>query len=167
MPGVKCEGEWLNDALKSRRAILDLLSEIPLQAWWNLTAFVAGVHERQPDFQRPAGDYDSWFIRSESSGEFLQGIEHWDEVDGALVRYLITGPLHWLGILDLASSTPAGEPSAFRYSEWAEALLQEYTPPPLLVDEDAPVQALPDGRLRLSSLTPRAVRYQVARFCEW
>jgi len=167
MPGLKCEGEWLNDALKSRRAILDLLSEIPLQAWWNITAFVASVRERQPDFQRPAGDYDSWFIRSESSGGYLQGIEHWDEVDGALVRYLITGPLHWLGILDLAGSTPEGEPAAFRFSEWAEALLQEYTPPPVLAVEDAPVQVLADGRLRLLPLTPRAVRYQVARFCEW
>ncbi len=167
LPGLKCEGEWLNDALKSRRAILDLLSEIPLQTWWNITAFVGGVRERHPDFQRPAGDYDSWFIRSESSGEHLQGITHWDEVDGALVRYLVTGPLHWLGILDLAGSTPAGEAAAFRFSEWAEALLQEYTPPPLLAVEDAPIQALADGRLRLSPLTPRPVRYQVARFCEW
>ena len=167
MPGMTCEGEWLNDALKSRGAILDLLSEVPLQAWWNITAFVASVRERQPDFQRPAGDYDSWFIRSESSGEFLRGIEHWDEVDGALVRYLITGPLHWLGILDLAGSTASSEPAAFRFSEWAEALLQEYTPAPVLAVEDAPVQTLPDGRLRLTRLTPRAVRYQVARFCEW
>ena len=26
------------------------------------------------------------------------------EVDGALVRFLICGPMHWLGLLDLAAS---------------------------------------------------------------
>ena len=61
---------------------------------------MTAVHQQQPDFQRPAGDYDSWFLRDQQSGEFLRGFEHWDEVDGALLRYLICGPLHWLGGVD-------------------------------------------------------------------
>ncbi|HEX9018308.1 MAG TPA: hypothetical protein VF806_03935, partial [Anaerolineaceae bacterium] len=68
LPGLKFEGEWLNDALKTRQAILELVSQIPEARWWSLSAFVSAIHEEHPDFQRPAGDYDSWFIRQEQSG---------------------------------------------------------------------------------------------------
>ena len=104
LPGLKCEGDWLNDPLRARQALLTWLGKVPADAsWWSLASFVKAIHDRDPDFQRPAGDYDSWFIRSTRSGEFLRGFECWDEVDGALLRFLISGPLHWLGFLDLAA----------------------------------------------------------------
>lgn len=167
IPGLICEGEWRNDPLKSRQVILDFLSQVPTQTWWSLESFTSAIHERQPDFQRQAGDYDSWYIRQESSGDYLRGSEHWEDVEGALIRYLITGPLHWLGILDLAAAEPEGSPTAFRYSAWGDALLQEGTTPPELPAEEAPIQILANKGLRLSSLAPRAIRYQVARFCDW
>jgi hypothetical protein len=73
LPGLKFEGEWINDPLRARQAILELVSQIPENRWWSLAAFVSAIHEQQPDFQRPAGDYDSWFIRQESSGNYLRG----------------------------------------------------------------------------------------------
>jgi hypothetical protein len=166
LPGLSCEGEWRNDPLKTRQTLLDLLSQVPPQTWWSLPSFEAGVHQNQPDFQRPAGDYDSWFIRSTSNGEYLRGFEHWDAVDGALIRYLVCGPLHWLGIYDLAAPQAGAPPTAFRRSTWAEALLQGKAPAGL-PKEDAALQVNSDGRLRLPTLAPRAVRYQVARFCQW
>jgi hypothetical protein len=136
------------------------------QAWWSLPAFTAGIHQRQPDFQRPAGDYDSWFIRDTSSGLYLRGVEHWDAVDGALIRFFICGPLHWLGIVDLAGAEAGAPPAAFRFTAWAADLLQG-KPPAGLRKEEAPLQVSSDGRLRLPALTLRAVRYQIARFCQW
>jgi hypothetical protein len=166
LPGLKFEGEWSNDPFEARETVINFASQVPENQWWNLASFVAAVHEHQPDFQRPAGDYDSWFIRQESTGAYLRGFNSWDEVDGALVRFLITGPMHWLGLLDLASSEPGGPPSAFRLSHWSEQLWHGNAPPDL-PDEDAPVRLSAEGRLRLSALTPRPVRYQVARFCHW
>lgn len=165
LPGLKFEGEWVNDPLRARQAILELVSQVPEAQWWSLSAFVAAIHERHPDFQRPAGDYDSWFIRQESTGNYLRGFGSWNEVDGALVRFLISGPMHWLGLLDLGDSETA-TPSAFRLSEWAEALWHG-EPPEGLPSEDAPFKVNAEGRLRLPALTPRALRYQVARFCQW
>ena len=52
-------------------------------------------------------------------GDYLRGFSTWDEVDGALVRFLITGPMHWLGLVDLAAPRlPArrAPPSALRLS---------------------------------------------------
>jgi hypothetical protein len=128
------------------------------------------VHQKYPDFQRPAGDYDSWYIRHLESGEFLRGIEHWEQIDGATIRYLICGPLHWLGILDLAASAPLDDPNsqvtAFRYSAWAAALLQGQ-PPENLNIEEALAQVRSDFLMVVPRLAPRSVRYQLARFGEW
>jgi hypothetical protein len=166
LPGLKFEGEWVNEPLRARKAILELISQIPENRWWSLASFVAAVHEQQPDFQRPAGDYDSWFIRQESTGNYLRGFANWDEVDGALVRFLICVPMHRLGLLDLAAPEPGTAPTAFRLSSWASALWHGDTPAGLPA-EDAPLKVSAEGRISVPALAPRAVRYQVARFCHW
>jgi hypothetical protein len=172
IPGLRAEGEWQNDPLMARRAILDLLSGVPGKdhasehPYWSLAGFIAAVHRAQPDFQRPAGDYDSWYLRDLASGNFLRGFEHWEQVDGALIRFLVVGPLHWLGILDLASPAADAPPTAFRYSDRAVWLLVG-EPPQGWPAEDAPVYISSDARLRVPRLASRAIRYQIARFCDW
>jgi hypothetical protein len=172
LPGLKFEGEWSNDPLHARTVIHELVSQIPENRWWSLSAFIAAIHEQQPDFQRPAGDYDSWFIRQESSGNYLRGFASWNEVDGALVNFIITGPMHWLGMVDLGRNEAApsmaapSAPTALRLSRWATALWHGEAPAPRAV-EDAKIRTSLEGRLAVPTLTPRAVRYQVARFCQW
>ncbi len=99
-------------------------------------------------------------------GTYLRGFGAWDEVDGALVRFLITGPMHWLGLVDLAAPEPGSIPTALRLSRWAETLWHGNAPGDL-PDENAALKATTEGRLILPLLAPRAVRYQVARFCQW
>jgi hypothetical protein len=174
MPGIKAEGEWQNDPLRTRQAVLDFLATIPgtsERPFWSLAAFVQAVRDHYPDFQRLAGDYDSWYVRDETSGEYLRGFEHWDQVDGALLRYFIAGPLHWLGIFDLAwSSDPEQDPgarlTAFRYSQWAAKLLHGQAPEGL-AEENLSIQVRSDARLVVPRLAPRPARYQIARFCQW
>ena len=181
IPGLTTEGEWINNPVHARQTILEFLSTLPgfpldpdikvKRPWWSLDAFVEDVKQTQPDFQRPAGDYDSWYIRAGEAGEFLRGFKYWDEVDGALIRYIICGPLHWLGVLDLASPNPphaGGIPmiTAFRFSQRAADILNQRTPGDFIV-EDAPFTARSDARLRVPMYAPRAARYQVNRFCTW
>lgn len=165
MPGLRAEGNWQNDPRRAHQAVLGFMSTLPPGSWWSLPAFISAIHEQAPDFQRPSGDYDSWFIRDEQSGEYLRGFEHWGQVDGALVRYLISGPMHWLGLTDLAAPTPESALAAFRSSAWAQVLLRGAAPRDLPV-EDAKLLVRSDARLLAPRLTPRAVRYQLARFCE-
>ena len=171
VPGLLFEGEWRNDPLQTRRTLLAYLAHIPPGAWWNLNAFVSSIRQINPDYQRPAGDYDTWFIREQRTGEFLRGFEHWDKVDGALIHFMITGPLYWLGFLDLAAPGPASRTgeyniAAFRHSRWSAALFRSEAPSGLPVENEA-IQANADGSLHLPRLVPRAVRYQVARFSAW
>ena len=166
LPGLKCEGGWGNNPLQARQTILAEWVRLPAGRWWDLASFAGSFRERRPDFQRPAGDYDSWFIRSQATGEFLRGFEHWDEIDGALIRFVIAGPLHRLGAVDLAAREAGGIPAAFRLSRWAKALIGGQ-PPAGLPAENAPLRANFDGRLRVPRRVPRAARYQLARFCIW
>ncbi len=165
LPGLTPEGVWKNDPLQARQAVMGWLSHLP-RGWWSLSAFLAAVRERHPDFQRPAGDYDSWFIRQNESGQFLRGFAAWEQVDGALIRYIICGPLHWLGMVDLAAPAPGAPLSAFRLSAWAEALWHGQPPAGLAAEEDG-IHMNSDGLVSMTAQTPRAVRYLVARFSAW
>ncbi len=174
MPAVIAEGEWQNDPLRTRQTVLDMVQSVPESTWWSLPAFIAAVKDRHPEFQRPDGDFESWFLKDSSSGDYLRGIDHWDEVEGALIRWLITGPLFWLGIVDLASwqplkphEAPALEWAvAFRLSGWS-ALLLKGIPLEGLPLEDRKIHVRSNGQINVPRLAPRAVRYLLARFCEW
>lgn len=166
IPHLAMDGGWENDPLRARQSVLGFLSALPRKTWWSLNALIADIHNRQPDFQRPAGDYDSWFIRDTRTGEYLRGFDHWYDVDGLLVRALITGPLHWLGLLDLAAPDAGSPTAAFRFSKLAGALLTG-TIPTGFPDEKGVLTAGSDARIIVQRGAPRAMRYQLARFCEW
>ncbi|NLG72426.1 MAG: hypothetical protein GX495_10340 [Chloroflexi bacterium] len=166
LPGLEMEGEWRNQPLQTRLRVLDLLSTVPADSWWSIPAFTHAVYQSYPDFQRPAGDYDSWHIRDRERGEFLRGFEHWERVDGALLDYIIAGPLFWLGIVDLAAPAPGGPVSAFRFKAWANDLLKG-TAPQGLAPENQAITATSDARLVVPRLAPRSLRYQLARFSQW
>jgi len=166
IPDLRPEGEWENDPLGTRIFLLEKLSSLPGKKWWSLSAFVADIHQRFPDYQRSAGDYDSWFIRDIETGDYLRGFKHWDDVDGKLIRYMISGPCYWLGITDLATKREDSPVSAFRLSTWAEYLMGTESTF-VLPEENERISVRSDGRVSVSRLVPRAVRYQVARFCLW
>ena len=81
LPELNVEGEWKNDPVLARRAILDFLSTVPgalpgdEKPFWSLAAFINSIRQTYPDFQRPSGDYDSWYLRSRDTGEFLRGFD--------------------------------------------------------------------------------------------
>ena len=135
---------------------LSKIAEIPKNQWWSLPAFIRDIKASQPDFQRPAGDYDTWFIKRDADNTYLRGFTFWDEVDGALIRYFFQ-MLNWLGQADLASTNEEGAISAFRLSG---SLTESKA-------ETAKMTVSSNGRITIPRLSPRVIRYQAARFCEW
>lgn len=158
MPGIVCEGEWTNPALDTRNSLLGFVGSVPPNKWWSLSSFVHAIKQKHPDFQRPAGDYDSWFIKRTSDRQYLRGFESWDEVDGALIKYFITKVLHWLGKVDLSFAEGSTDPTAFRIT----------TPDSRRSSiEDKKLHISSQGKITAPRLAPRVIRYQIARFCEW
>jgi len=155
IPGLICEGEWTNSPRETRHIILNFLKALRPEKWWGLAAFLGDLKRKNPDFQRPAGDYDSWFIKRESDGQYLRGFAHWDEVDGALVKMIIQ-MLHHLGKADLGFAEETGTITSFRLSSFVETK-----------KEETKISVSSNGRIVVPRLFSRAVRYQLARFCEW
>ena len=166
IPEIKCEGKWKNQPKTARENLLKMVKEIPIQEWWDLDAFIADVRQQQPDFLRPSGDYDSWIIRNRSSGEYLRGFANWDKVEGHFIRHLITQWLRWLGAVDLGFSEDSETIQAFRLTTWSKFLFNHQFVPNL-AKENEKVIIRSNGSILCPPLTPRAVRYQIARFCEW
>ncbi|MBU2610851.1 MAG: hypothetical protein KJ606_07900 [Chloroflexi bacterium] len=165
LPGLVCEGEWTNSSLITRHSLLNLLATIPHNQWWSLPAFIRAIKEKHPDFQRPAGDYDSWFIKRAADGVYLRGFVHWDDVDGALIRYLISGPLFWLGMTELASPSDSEVITAFRVVSNVERQTSDARRSTF--NEMGKLHVSSQGKITIPRFLPRAARYQISRFCVW
>jgi hypothetical protein len=141
----------------ARQAVLHLVADIvPRQAWWSLEEFIVAVKDENADFQR--SDYDSWYIRNDDN-EYLRGFESWEAVEGALLEFYLTGPMHWLGLTDL------GEDAA-RLTAYGRAFIAgNGWPAPTEQEEKVVVQQ--DGTLIASRKVSRIDRFQAARFTTW
>lgn len=161
-PGLQPEDTgWRNDPLLARQIVLTYLEMVPPNDWWIVEGLIDAIRTDDPDFQRPAGDYESWYIRDAATGEYLQGFETWDRVDGAVLRFILTGPMHWLGLLDL------GDDGVFaRLTIYGRAMCGE-TDWPDPADERVPAVIQPDGTILAARAANRYERFQLARFTDW
>lgn len=161
-PGLRCEGEnWHNDPILARTALLDTMPRSP--NWFRLSDLIAHVKRSDPDFQRPDGNYDTWYIRDEASNSYLTGFENWERVEGRLLRFLVQGPLTWLGMVETAIDSNDGE-VIYRLTPRAlawlanQALAEEEVRVPLVVQADA--------SLIVPFNSGRYERFQAARISE-
>ncbi len=166
-PGLECAkaGNWSNDPVQVRAAVLRILAMLQPGAWYSQSEVIDAFKEAGAGFQRPTGDYDTWYIRRTDTQEFLKGFDQWDAVEGELLRFLLRGPLHWLQAMDLAEPS-AGDDYGISLSQWGAYWLGEDAPQPhesprrpLMVEGDFTV-VVPHG-------TPLIDRFRVERFAEW
>ena len=166
MPHLQAEGEWHSHPREMRHAALELIQSLEPDTWWSLPALISSVQGQQPNFLRPKGDYDSWYLKDTRTDQYLRGFQHWEQVEGAYLAYLITGPLHWLGLVDLAAAEIDSPKNAFRFSTWSQPLLMRQAPPDTVKEDQSPTLNS-QGQILVPRLAPRAARYLIARFCEW
>jgi hypothetical protein len=172
LPNLICEGEWKNQPQETREFLLNVLDAIPEGKWWSINALVRDIKQKYADFQRPAGDYDSWFIKRASDGQYLRGFASWDEVDSALIRYFVANILYWLGQVDLSFAEGSSVPTSFRirgFENRESGIGTRVTTPDTRFPniENGKLHIASNGKITAPRLTPRAVRYQLSRFCEW
>jgi len=162
VPGLRPEDTgWRNDPLLARQTVLTYLEMVPPADWWPIAELVALVKAEEPDFQRPAGDYDSWYIRDADTGDYLRGFESWDRVDGQVLWFILTGPMHWLGLVDLGDNG-----TLCRLTVYGRALCGETEwPDPPAEQVHATLQA--DGIILAPRTLSRYERFQLARITEW
>jgi len=166
LPTLEFEGKPRSNPQSSRLFLLESIKQIPDSEWFGIEEFIHTIHDTQPDLLRTGGEYDAWFVKNRETGAYLSGFAHWYEIEGAYIRYMINGPLFWLGIIDLGKSPNKKPPIFFRKSQWANNLLLgdvlEY---PTLDKKDFNIDK--SGSIVIDRYFPRDIRYQISRFCEW
>ncbi|HEX6383719.1 MAG TPA: helicase-associated domain-containing protein [Anaerolineae bacterium] len=161
-PGLRCEGEnWRNDPILARTALLDALPRS--LDWFRLDALIAHLKETDPDFQRPDGNYDTWYIRDLITDNYISGFENWERVEGRLIRFLVQGPLTWLGMVETATVGNSDD-TLYRLTPRALAWLADDDPAEEEVRVPLVVQA--DASLMVPYNADRYHRFQVARISE-
>jgi hypothetical protein len=158
---------WENSPLLARSKILDYLARLkdPGETWFMIDDFVAAIKQVDPDFQRPDGDYESWYIK-DKRGEYLMGFENWDKVEGALIRQMLTQLLPLLGVVELGLPAENSEPVRFRLTPSGAAFLagESASPRP----DEKPGLLRVDNNF-LTTIPAHASlydRFQLARFAE-
>ncbi len=155
-PGLVCEGEgWHNDPILARTALLDALPRT--DDWFRLDDVTAYIKQNDPDFQRPDGNYDTWYIRETDAAAYITGFDEWDRVEGRLLPFLVRGPLCWLGLAEVGND-------CFRLTQRALDWLADVPPSPDEVRVPLVVRA--DASVLAPHNAGRYERFQAARVCE-
>lgn len=154
---------WPTASHEVRCALLDALRRYTPGLWYSLAAFVAHMREYATDFLRPDGDYDAWALRDAAADKPLRGFEAWDAVEGALIAFILTGPLAWLGLVDLGGAAAESPATHFRLNAAGAAWLglgpaPTFPPAP-------PLKAPPDGLLHVPA-GRRYERFQLSRVAQ-
>lgn len=157
-PGLEAE-EWPNDPRLARQALLDAIAHIPAGTWWSLDGLIEYMHRNNPDFQRSGGEYGAWYIHDAFSGLMLTGFTYWKQVEGALLRYVVEGPMRWLGLVR------AGHGS-FEVTVLGRALagVGDWPSEP---DPHVYITVDEQGVIEVPIAISRYERYQLARFTSW
>jgi len=158
---------WENNPLLARTKIIGYLAHAS-EEWISIEHFVKTVKQIEPDFQRPDGDYNKWYLQ-DKSGNFLMGFENWDAVEGALIRYLLTQILPWLGIVDLGQTVPIGPPTSLKITPLGRRFLKRQISLPAIknlpsAESNTIFQIDEDFKVQVPSTTNLFDRFQLARF---
>ncbi|MBN1231596.1 MAG: hypothetical protein JXA19_07030 [Anaerolineales bacterium] len=166
LPDIHVEGYHPYSAIQVRKKLIDYLQSFPKTTWWNVDSLIKDIYEKDPDLVRNKGEYESWLIKSVQKDEFLNGFEHWMEVEGYLIRYWLTVFLPALGLLDTARAKESGDILAIKQSKLFESLVKGSTKSSKILQEKL-IHVDSKAHLLIPADASRTLRYQVARFSEW
>jgi hypothetical protein len=161
--------------VNARRVLLELLARHPVGRWISLDGLVQMIKARRPDYLRPDGDYDSWGMVDAETGESLHGFAAWDRIEGQLAVLIISGPLRWLGMVEVGLDEAQGDPVAFRLTPRGAAMLAALRPgksgasaEPPADEADVPAATIdPDLLVTIPLRGTLYERYQLERFANW
>jgi hypothetical protein len=91
--------EWF----RARKVVLRYLALLPESEWLSVSALLKAVYDVHPGLLHTTSDSTAWWLESSVTGrQFGTAFEDWRQSYGQFVLSMLTGPLHWLGMVRLA-----------------------------------------------------------------
>lgn len=172
IPELVVERPWPADLSLPRERALRHLAACPPATWLSQSSLAQVVEAGEPEFLRPAGVGSRPRVRQREGGGTLEGVTSWNEVEGRYLRFLLQGPLQWLGAVELGESPTQG--TAFRLTALGQALLGPVAGLPALAEEPVivegtlevwvPREAAPYVVFLLENCAERVQRDHVSRY---
>ncbi len=152
---------YTRDVTVGKQALLTLAAQLPHDTWLVVDDIVQAIYAADADFARSDGNYDTWGI-TDAYRQPLDGFSHWYDVEGALIRAVLTCSWHWLGLTDIG---PAGEePEVVRFTGLGAALIHGVAAPP--EPQPAALTVLPNYTVLVPPDAPLDARFQIGRIAE-
>lgn len=104
------------DEPTARRLLVHYLHEWASSEWVDEEAFCSALRSVNPDFLREDYSSPAWSMVSVETGVELYGPDSWESVEREWIRYLLHGPLRWLGLVRWGMDGD-GNPICFRWQE--------------------------------------------------
>lgn len=165
IPDLEVDPAASVDPVRTRNAALELFGKLQPGAWYRISEIVAAIKQAQPEFLRPAAQFDQWAVHNTNTLESQKGSESWEMVEGALLAFLLTGPLHWLDAIDLAEPS-SGDDWLISLTNWGARWLGMDVVQPNETSH-RPIQVNEDFTIVLALGTPLMDRFRVERFGQW
>ncbi len=160
------------ETMRSRHAVIERIEHERLNEWHDLATFIARTKLYAPYllFPRQYGPRAERYMSSSNPygwdfrlrRGWLTHREGWHMVEGGFIRTVITGPLRWLGVVEVDNDAT---PTTFRLTSGALFLLGN-TPP---TDDEIPTGRLivqPNFELVALAPTSEALLVKLDRFAE-
>ncbi len=154
------EGTWADTALSARQRILQHLRALSAGMWYAFSDVQQFVYQYDTDFLRPDGNYDTWLIRRRDDQTILRGFQHWEDVEGALLRFYLFGPMFWLDAVMIDE-----EARRFALTDAGTRWLRRRSEPMRQVRP--PLQVSPDFRIAMPHNVHPLDLFRVSRFADW
>ena len=159
------------DPADCRGFILRLLCSLETDTWWSINGLINGIKAKYPQFLRSRFAEGSWQI-NDKDGNDLHGNSSWFQLEGAYLRFLLSGPLQWLGITRLSYAETGQPPAAFRIDGDGIFLLRESESETISEEIlnrpnseiDTP-KISGDGVITCTNRVPRYFRFMAVRYC--
>jgi len=165
IPDLRVESDESIDTRKARQSLISFLSEQAVETWFSLDELLEAFRQTNPDFLRQQEQYFSWnVVRVDNPEILLDGLESWADVEGAFIRFIVTGMLPLLGAGQSIKTETGGiwfrlEPGF--YVEKQPAVDSNGKP------EKSELSVSSTGKIDMTDRSPLILRYQISRFADW
>ncbi|MGQ9553230.1 MAG: hypothetical protein ACUVWR_03840 [Anaerolineae bacterium] len=158
-PSIVFEGGRLPDAVPARQRLCQMLGNLDVGSWYGIAALKRWLYAENPDFLRQDGDFSGPYLRDGASGEPLDGIAAWAQVEGRFTDEVLA-TLNALSALSLGSH---GEQRCFRL-EPGSFWMRGAAPP--AADVEPELKISPDLTLERSPTSSLYLHYQLETVAE-